>query len=96
MAVSMRAAFQVSSKGLAVPLCFHLMILGLCTQLDHSSGGIDYAMLVAVKKGWMLPITEKRINCKIQVGEVEVATVANQFCSSGVERRGALSMPSLW
>ncbi|EGD77866.1 hypothetical protein PTSG_09500 [Salpingoeca rosetta] len=29
-------------------------------------GGIDYAMLVAVKKGWMKSVTEKRYNSNIQ------------------------------
>ena len=30
-------------------------------------GGIDYAMLVCVKKGWMQSLTEKRVNTKIQL-----------------------------
>lgn len=29
-------------------------------------GGIDYAMLVAVKKGWMTPLSEKKYNAWIQ------------------------------
>ncbi|XP_065197860.1 uncharacterized protein LOC135829385 [Sycon ciliatum] len=30
-------------------------------------GGADYAMLLAVKQGWMEPLTEKRINSQINV-----------------------------
>jgi hypothetical protein len=30
-------------------------------------GGLDYAMLVAVKKKWMSPLTEKRLNSQIMV-----------------------------
>ena len=30
-------------------------------------GGVDYAMLLAVKHGWIAPLTEKKINASINV-----------------------------
>ena len=52
--------FLVAVIGIALPIgkMISLSNLGMCGL----PGGIDYAMLVAVKKGLIQPITEKRVN----------------------------------
>lgn len=55
---------------LLTPLAYAVQpghVLGLCAFfVTGLPGGLDYIMLVCVKKGWMRPLTEKRLNAHIQ------------------------------